>query len=295
MRSKLFVPASRPELFQKALASEADALSFDLEDAVVESRKSEARENLRLFLQSDAARKSEKTFIVRINPSDTGHFEADLEAVLLPRLNLLNVPKTGTAREVRHVANAMAPIETKNNVSAPIRLLLNIETPTAVRNAYELASAHPRVAGLQLGFGDLFEPLAISRANTAAIDSTMFLIRMAAGEAGVFACDSAFANTADKEGFRAEAQRARDFGFVGKSCIHPSQIALANAVFRPTAAEIAHALKVVASIEHASAKGLGAYVIDGKMIDEPFIKRAKAIVAQAQQLGLLSTDSPFHQ
>ncbi|MEN3366782.1 MAG: citrate lyase subunit beta / citryl-CoA lyase [Burkholderiales bacterium] len=295
MRSKLFVPASRPELFQKALASEADALSFDLEDAVVESRKSEARENLRLFLQSDAALKSEKTFIVRINPSDTGHFEADLEAVLLPRLNLLNVPKTGTAQEVRHVANAMAPIETKNNVSAPIQLLLNIETPTAVRNAYELASAHPRVAGLQLGFGDLFEPLAISRANTAAIDSTMFLIRMAAGEAGVFACDSAFANTADKEGFRAEAQRARDFGFVGKSCIHPSQIALANAVFRPTEAEIAHALKVVASIEHASAKGLGAYVIDGKMIDEPFIKRAKAIVAQAQQLGLLSADSPFHQ
>jgi citrate lyase subunit beta/citryl-CoA lyase len=287
MRSKLFVPASRPELFQKALASEADALSFDLEDAVVESRKSEARENLRLFLQSETALKSEKAFIVRINPTDTAHFEADLDAILLPRLDLLNVPKTSTAHEVRHVAHAMEVIETRNNMSVPIRLLLNIETPRALRNAHELASAHPRVAGLQLGLGDLFEPLAISRTNAAAIDGAMFLVRMAAGEAGVFVCDSAFANTADKEGFRAEAQRARDFGFIGKSCIHPSQVPLANEVFRPTGAEIAHALKVVASIEHASAKGLGAYVIDGKMIDEPFIKRAKTIVAQAQQLGLL--------
>jgi citrate lyase subunit beta/citryl-CoA lyase len=287
MRSKLFVPASRPELFQKALASEADALSFDLEDAVLESRKSEARENLRLFLQSDTALKSEKTFIVRINPTDTMHFGADLDAVLLPRLDLLNVPKTSTAQEVQQVVNAMESIETKNNISLPIRLLLNIETPKAVRNAYELASAHPRVAGLQLGFGDLFEPLAISRTNTAAIDGTMYLVRMAAGEAGVFVCDSAFANTADKEGFRAEALRARDFGFIGKSSIHPSQVPLANEVFRPSEAEIAHALKVVASVEHASAKGLGAYVIDGKMIDEPFIKRAKMIVAQARQLGLL--------
>jgi citrate lyase subunit beta/citryl-CoA lyase len=287
MRSKLFVPASRPELFEKALASEADALSFDLEDAVVEARKSEARENLRVFLQSDAALNSKKILIVRINAGDTIHFQADLDAILLPRVDLLNVPKTSTAQDVNQVVAAMETVEARNNVSAPIRLLLNIETPQALRNAHALASAHSRVAGLQLGLGDLFEPLAISRTNTAAIDSAMFLVRMAAGEAGVYVCDSAFANTADKEGFRAEARRARDLGFVGKSCIHPSQVALANEVFRPTEAEIAHALKVVASIDHAAAQGLGAYVIDGKMIDEPFIRRAQAIVAQARLLGLL--------
>jgi citrate lyase subunit beta/citryl-CoA lyase len=287
MRSKLFVPASRPELFEKALASEADALSFDLEDAVVEARKSEARENLRVFLESEAALNSKKILIVRINAGDTIHFQADLDAILLPRVDLLNVPKTSTAQDVNQVVAAMETVEARNNVSAPIRLLLNIETPQALRNAHALASAHSRVAGLQLGLGDLFEPLAISRTNTAAIDSAMFLVRMAAGEAGVYVCDSAFANTADKEGFRAEARRARDLGFVGKSCIHPSQVALANEVFRPTEAEIAHALKVVASIEHAAAQGLGAYVIDGKMIDEPFIRRAQAIVAQARLLGLL--------
>jgi len=286
MRSKLFVPASRPELFPKALASDADALSFDLEDAVVESRKSEARENLRVFLQSEAALQSRKMLIVRINPSDTIHFEADLAAVLLPRVDLLNVPKTGSGRAVRQVAEAMEAVEAKNKVAAPVRLLLNVETPQAVRNAFELASAHPRVAGLQLGLADLFEPLAISRSNAAAIDAAMFLVRMAAGEAGVFVCDSAFANTADKEGFRAEAQRARDYGFIGKSCIHPSQVALANEVFRPTDAEIAHALNVVASIGDAAAQGMGAYIVDGKMIDEPFIRRAQAIIAQARLLGL---------
>src|SRR6478609_5750357 len=136
MRSKLFVPASRPELFAKALASEADALSFDLEDAVVEARKAEARENLRVFLQSDAALNSRKILIVRINAGDTIHFQPDLDAILQPRVDLLNVPKTGTAQDVIQVASAMEAVEARNKVSTPIRLLLNIETPQALRNAH---------------------------------------------------------------------------------------------------------------------------------------------------------------
>jgi citrate lyase subunit beta/citryl-CoA lyase len=289
MRSKLFVPASRPELFVKALNSDADALSFDLEDAVLESRKAEAREHIRQFLVSDAARHSRKTFIVRVNAVDTSHFAADLEAVICPRLDLLNVPKAGEPREIHDIADAMNAIEARQGIASPIRLLLNIETPLGLRNAPALAGAHARVAGLQLGFGDLFEPLAISRSNQAAVDAAMFQVRMAAGEAGIFVCDSAYANTADKEGFRLEAARARDMGFIGKSCIHPSQIALANEVFRPSDSEIAHAVKVVESLNSATAQEMGAYVIDGRMIDEPFIKRARAIVAQAMALGLLPT------
>lgn len=287
MRSKLFVPASRPELFAKALAGEADAISFDLEDAVAESRKDAARSHLRTLLHSPAAMESKKIFIVRVNPFDSIHFQADLEAVIHPRLDYLNLPKPSSAREVGEVAQAMCRIEAECGISTPIRLLLNIETPTALRNAYELARADPRVAGLQLGLGDLFEPLAIARSNQSAIESTLFALRMAAGEAGVFVCDSAFANIKDAEGFRAECQRARNFGLIGKSCIHPSQIAQANEIFRPTDAEISHALKVVESIAEAAAAGVGAYVVDGKMIDEPFIQRARAIVAQARQLGLL--------
>lgn len=289
MRSKLFVPASRPELFAKALASDADALSFDLEDAVAASRKAEARDHLRAFLHSPAATESKKAFIVRVNAFDSAHFQADLAAVSCPRVDYVNLPKPSSAQEVCEVAKAMTRVEAEQGVATPIRLLLNIETPAALRHAYELACASERVAGLQLGLGDLFEPLAIARNNRAAIDSTLFALRMAAGEAGIFVCDSAFANIKDPDGFRHEAQRARDFGLIGKSCIHPSQIALANEVFRPTDAEIAHALKVVNSIGSAAAAGIGAYVVDGKMIDEPFIRRARVIVAQAEQLGLIAT------
>ena len=163
MRSKLFVPASRPELFPKALASEADALSFDLEDAVIESRKAEARENLRAFLFSPEALQSRKAFIVRINAASTKHFRADLEAVLTPRVDLVNLPKPDSAQEVQQVAAVMAAIEAEKGLQKPTSLLLNIETAAALRIAYDLATAHARVAGLQIGLEDLFGPLAISR------------------------------------------------------------------------------------------------------------------------------------
>ena len=287
MRSKLFVPASRPDLFAKALASKADALSFDLEDAVAPEKKTEARDNLHAFLDSTSARASGKTFIVRINPMDSEFFDADLKAVLHPRLDLLNLPKAESTEQIRALAERMQHIETQNEIGAPIHLLLTIESPAALRHAHELAGAHPRVAGLQLGLGDLFEPLAISRRNVFAVRAAMYQLRMAAGEAGIFACDSAFADIHDADGFRAEARQARDFGFSGKSCIHPSQIALANEVFCPTQSEIDHAQSIVAALGEAAGRGLGAYAVDGRMIDPPFIRRAQAILAEAERLGLL--------
>jgi citrate lyase subunit beta / citryl-CoA lyase len=293
MKSKLFVPGSRPELFAKALASQADALSFDLEDAVPEARKPEARAYLRDFLlesppDSNApstARFGGKTMIVRVNAIDSPHFEADLAAVVQAGVNLINVPKPRSAEDVRAAANALDAAERANGVTEPIGLLLNIESPGALRRAFELASAHPRVKGLQLGLGDLFEPLGIARRETAAIQQAMFALSMAAGEAGVFAYDSAFADIRDQAGFRAEARLARSLGFIGKSCIHPSQVALANEVFQPTPDEIAHAQRVVDAAAEADAAGRGAYVVDGKMIDGPFVARARAILAQAASNG----------
>jgi citrate lyase subunit beta/citryl-CoA lyase len=116
----------------------------------------------------------------------------------------------------------------------------------------------------------------------------MFAVRMAAAEANVFAYDTVFANIRDTEGFRAEAELSRQMGFLGKSCIHPSQIALANDVYRPTDDEIAHAVRVVAAAAQAHADGVGAYVVDGKMIDGPFVRRAQATVEIARRLGLVA-------
>lgn len=288
MRSKLFVPGTRPELFAKALGGAADGVCFDLEDAVSEPRKGEARDAVRqLLLQGDGVAGSGKTVIVRVNAMDTPHFSDDIAAVVQPGVHLINIPKPESPAHVRAAVEAIERAERANGVRTPIGLLLNIETPAALRTASQLALAHPRVAGLQLGLGDLFEPLGIARREPAAIQQAMFAMRIAAGEAGVYAYDGAFADIRDAGGFRAEAMLSRNLGFLGKTCIHPSQIAIANEVFRPTDEEIAHACKVVEAARDADANGVGAYVVDGKMIDIPFVIRARAIVASARSLGLL--------
>jgi citrate lyase beta subunit len=287
MRSKLFVPGSRPELFAKALAGEADAISIDLEDAVAEGRKAQARELVAAWLREREDAKG-KLVVVRVNAMDTPHFEADVAAVVRPGLDVLNLPKPESRDDVRTALEAVRRAERANGVTRPVRLLLNVETPRGLRKAAELAKSDARVMGLQVGLGDLFEPLGIARSETSAVQQVLMAVRLAAGESGVDAYDGAFADIQDAEGYRAEALLARRLGFAGKTCIHPSQVALANEAFRPTDADIAHAVKVTAAAADAEARGAGAYVVDGRMIDRPFLKRAQAVVATARRLGLLS-------
>ena len=281
MRSKLFVPGSRQELFAKALAGDADAISFDLEDSVANERKAQARADVAAFVETSAARDAAKLIIVRINALGSPEFEADVFALAKPGVTLINLPKPESADHVREAIAAIERAESAQGLAEPIRLLVNIETPKALRAAAEIARAHPRVAGLQLGLGDLFEPLGFDRRDTASVHAAMFAVRMAAGEAGIFACDGAFADIANEAGFRAEAEMARRLGFVGKSCIHPRQVAWANEIFRASDTEIALARRVVEAARQASSQGRAAFVVDGRMIDLPYLKRAEAIVAAA--------------
>ena len=290
MRSKLFVPGSRPELFAKACAGDADAISIDLEDAVTEERKAEARATVGDWLRSGVAGAG-KLVIVRVNAMDTPHFKADLEAVVQPGLHVLNLPKPESADDVRAAADALARAERANGLAQPVRLLLNVETPRALREAAAMASADSRVMGLQVGLGDLFEPLGIHRPETAAVQQVLLAVRLAAGEAGVDAYDGAFADVRDTEGFIAEARMARRLGFAGKSCIHPSQVALANEAFRPSDEEIAQALRILQAAAQAEAAGRGAFLVDGRMIDRPFLQRARAIAATARRLGLARSET----
>jgi citrate lyase subunit beta/citryl-CoA lyase len=290
MRSKLFVPGSRPELFAKAMAGEADAISIDLEDAVEESRKAEARALVAEFLRTRRRDADGKVIIVRVNALTTPHFTADLDAVVGPNLDLVNLSMAESADDVRAASAALARLEKERGLAQPIRLLVNIETARALRLAAEIGKADPRVAGLQLGFGDLFEPLGIDRGDAAAVQQVQLSLRLAAGEAGVFAYDSAYANVKDQDGYRREADVARRLGFIGKSCIHPTQVPLANDVFRPSDKEIAHALRVVAAAREATQKGIGAYMVDGRMVDAPFARRAEDVVALARRLGLIPPD-----
>ena len=286
MRSKLFVPASRPELFAKALAGDADALSFDLEDAVDETMKDVARRSLAKFL-AGLEPDHGKTIIVRVNALATDHFRDDIAAVVASdAVDIVNLPKGESADDVKKCANAIARAE-RGRSAREIGILVNIETPRAFRLAAEMAAASPRVVGLQAGWGDLIEPLGIDRYNPPMIESLLLAIRVAAGEANVWAYDGAWANIKDQEGYKREAEASRRLGYIGKSCIHPSQVPLANAVFRPTDAEIAHSLQVVVAARNAVAKGVGAFTVNGKMVDAPFIRRAEAILSLARKLRLI--------
>ena len=278
MRTKLFVPGSRPELFAKAMASEADALSFDLEDAVDESRKDEARAAVGEFIRS--LRDKCKVIIVRVNGIDTPHFAKDVAAIRGPGLDIINLPMVESADAVRRAAA----------VTKDIGLMANIETARGLRFAAEIAGAHPMVRGLQLGFGDLLEPLGIDRYNPAVVLQFQLAVRLAAGEAGVFAYDSAMANVKDLEFLKREAEAARKLGYLGKSAIHPSQVRVINDVFRPGDEEIAHSLKVVESARKAGAEGVGAWTVDGRMVDAPFVVRARNILAVARKLGLIGEE-----
>lgn len=286
VRSKLFVPASRPELFDKALASAADAVSFDLEDAVEAGRKAEAREIL-VHALAERPHDHGKLTILRVNAAGTAHFDEDLRAAVRAHMDVINLPKVEGADEVRDAAARLDALERDRPAARPAGLLLNIETPRGLRLAAEIAAAHPRVVGLQIGFGDLFAVLGVAQDETTAKQQVRFAVRLAAAEAGVPAYDGAFVRIDDPEGFRAEAQAAQRLGFAGKSCIHPSQIVLANSAFRPSADEIAHALRVVAAARQASASGVGAFVVDGRLVDGPFITIAEHTLSIARRLGLL--------
>ncbi|PPE80884.1 CoA ester lyase [Kaistia algarum] len=284
MRSKLFVPGSRPELFEKAWRSPADAISFDLEDAVVGEKKAEARERVGAELRARGARRTQ-TVIVRVNPVGGRLFESDLDAVVQPGLHMINLPKIEDVGAVRDAAARLDRLERERGIDLPIGILVNIETPKGLRMTAELAGASDRVAGLQLGFGDLFEPLGIAR-TPAALHQVRLAARLAAGEAGVPVYDGAFVGVADPAGYQAEAEAARALGFAGKSCIHPSQVAIANAVFAPTAAEVERARRIVAVADEMEAKGVGAFMVDGDMADGPFIARAREIVRMAERAEL---------
>ncbi|WP_207553611.1 HpcH/HpaI aldolase/citrate lyase family protein [Teichococcus deserti] len=285
MRSKLFVPGSRPELFAKALTSAADALSYDLEDAVAEERKAEARAAVAKTLRAAPPSAAGKIAIVRVNALGTAHFAEDIAAIVGPGLDVINLPMVESGEDIRAAVAVIAAAEQAAGLG-PIAILANIETPKGLRLAAEIATADPRLAGLQIGYGDLFEPFGIARDEESALQSVRLQVRLAAAEGGIPAFDGALAAIASPERCGAEAEAARRLGLAGKSCIHPSQIAVVNAAFQPQPKALAHAARVVAAAEDAEARGIGAYTVDGQMVDAPFVASARALLALAARMGL---------
>jgi citrate lyase subunit beta/citryl-CoA lyase len=282
LRSKLFVPGNRPDRFAKAIASGADAVCFDLEDSVPPERKAAARAAVKEFLLSKVHQKP--TALVRVNDIHSEHFANDLSAVVWPGDVMIVLPKIEESSEIHEAAAVLLRLEQERGIPNPIALLPTIESPGGLRQAHRIAAADGRVAGLQLGLVDLFSSLGISAKDKASAQYARLQLRFASGEAGVPCFDSAYPDFSDAEGFAAEAAVARDLGFSGKSCIHPIQVATANAIFSPTAEEIAGARQILEKAREAAAEGQGVFALGGRMVDLPMIRRAEEILASYTDL-----------
>lgn len=286
MRSKIFMPGDRPDLLPQMLASKADSICFDLEDTVTPMRKLIARREVPAML-AELPEVIRRRVIVRVNGTSTSWLHEDLDAVVLPGLSLINLPKAESAEEVRAVCTAITRLETERGITEPIRLFANIESPCGLRKAAEIATASPRIYALQIGYADLLEPFCIERTDSEVIHQIRLSVRMAAAEAGIEAYDGVYAGLADLDFFRREAEGARRLGFLGKSCFNAAQVAVANEVFRPTQESVQRARRIVEAADAAFAEGNGLFELDGRIVDAPFVFGARQILARAEQIAAL--------
>lgn len=276
-RSLLFVPGDRPDRMEKALASGADALILDLEDAVAPSAKPAARA---LVAEFTARGGHDVPLFVRLNPLDSGLVDEDLASVAPARPTGYLLPKSQSGASIADLA---ARLDAVGDVSGKI-IPVASETPQAVFGLGTYAGSSSRLVGLSWGAEDL--PAAIGATSAREADGSYTpvyevvrtLALMGAHAAGVLAIETVFPAFNDEAGLTAYAARARRDGFAAMLAIHPAQIAIINAAFTPSEAEVVQAQAVVALFE--ANPGAGALALDGKMVDAPHLAAARNLLAR---------------
>jgi len=309
-RCELAVPGSSVKLFEKAAKSAADVIFLDLEDAVAPDDKPQARKNIVQALHDiDWGR---KTMSVRINGLDTHYMYRDVVEVVEAagdKLDLIMVPKVGTAADIYAVDMLLTQIETAKGFKKRIGIEAIIETALGMQNIHEIAAASPRMESLHFGVADY---AASTRARTTSIGGPNALygvltdkdgdkprdyfwgdmwhyaisrMVVAARANGLRPIDGPFGDFSDADGYRAQANRAAILGCEGKWAIHPAQIAVANEVYTPPEAEVTKAKRILEAMKDAQARGQGAVALDGKLIDIASIRQAEGIVKQAELIA----------
>ncbi len=290
-RSMLFLPGNNPNMIINAGCLGADAIIFDLEDAVAPAEKDAARILVRNTLRHSDL--SGCDVIVRINSVDTDYWKSDLDLILPESPDVILLPKASTPADVLAVDAYMSEVEAKIGLeSGAVALMPLIETALGVENAYVIASASKRICALFLGAEDLTADLRCKRTKEGReIEYARQRLVVAARAAGVDIYDTPFTDVNDDEGIVKDAALAKSFGFSGKASISPRHVEVINQVFSPTLAEIDYAYEVLDAIELAKKQGKGAVSLYGKMIDAPIVARAEQTIAMAVALGLDRRDS----
>jgi citrate lyase beta subunit len=278
-RSVLYMPGANTRALEKARTLPADALIFDLEDAVAPEAKEAARTNVVLAAESKAYGKRE--IAIRCNGLGTPWGEADIEAIARSGADAILVPKVESATQVTHVVSLL------DTAGAPTGMAVwaMMETPKGILRAEEIAGAHPRLGLFVMGTNDLVKDMRARHTPIRLPMITALGIGMLAARAhGLAILDGVYNDIQDTAGFRAMCQQGLEMGFDGKTLIHPSQIEPCNEVFAPSAAELEMAGKIVAAFKAAQAEGKGVVTVDGRMIENLHVEQAERALALASAI-----------
>jgi citrate lyase subunit beta / citryl-CoA lyase len=279
-RSVLFLPGSNPRALEKARSLPADSMIFDLEDAVAPEVKDTARSGVAAALAIGGY--APRELVLRVNPLDTPWGHADLATAATLPIDAVLLPKVENAERVR------LTIALLDSLGAPPELSLwcMIETPLGVLAAAEIAGASPRLGALVLGTSDLTKDLhARETRDRLPLMTALGLVLLAARAHGRAVLDGVHLDLADAEGFVAACRQGREFGFDGKTVIHPQQIGPANAAFTPTAEEVARARRIIAAYAAASAAGKGAARIEGRLVEALHVEEARLTLASVEAIA----------
>ena len=295
-RSWMFVPGDRQRMIEKALTLPVDAIMMDIEDGVTPNEKDIARRQIAASLDFVSAelkrnpRLRTPARFVRVNAVGSTRMIEDFKAAVRHGLEGLVIPKVETVAQVRLVEDELGRAEVAQHMpGGSVRLLIAIETPIGLFNAYEIATSSPRIVGLMFGAEDFTREMNLPVRRTGEAVDLVYArshLATAAAAAHVQAVDGVWVDLNDMEGMQRFAAQARRLGMSGISIIHPKQIEAANAAFTPAKEDIDYAREVLRAFEDARAQGHGAVAFRGQLLDYPIVDRARQTVALAKTLGV---------
>ena len=275
-RSVLYMPGANERALEKAKTLPADALILDLEDAVAPDAKVAARERVCAAVGSYGSRE----VAIRVNAAGTPWHADDLRAAGEAGPSAILVPKVNSADEVHAIEKALS--HAPNHTA----IWVMIETPTAVLNCGGIANAAERLTVLVLGTNDLAKEMVAAQVpGRAPLLGPLSMCVLAARATGRVILDGVYNDVRDLDGFAAECRQGRDFGFDGKTLIHPSQVEPCNEIFAPSVDEVSHAHRVIAAFEEAGREGRGVATLDGRLIENLHVADAQRILAFAEAVS----------
>lgn len=282
-RSVLYMPGANTRALEKARTLPADALIFDLEDAVAPDAKAQARENVCAAAASRAYGKRE--IIIRANGLNTEWGRDDVAAIARSGADAVLIPKVESARMVREVLDLLDA----SGAPKEMAMWCMVETPLGILHAEEIAAADPRVACFVMGTNDLVKDLrARHTPQRLPMMVSMGIALLAARAYGLTILDGVYNDIKDEDGFKDVCRQGLELGFDGKTLIHPSQVEPCNEIFAPSAAEVEMAGRIIAAFAEAQAAGKGVVTVDGRMIENLHVEQARRTVALAEAIGELA-------